>query len=48
MMWIDQATQFVTDAMIRADLPAAAALLLGVVMGFGLWATTRRRKTDQG
>ncbi len=48
MMWIDQATQFVTDAMIRADLPAATALLLGLGLGFALWATTRRRKADRG
>lgn len=48
MMWIDHATQFVTDAMIRADLPAAVALLLGAVMGAALWVTTRRKKADQG
>ena len=48
MMWIDHATQFVTDAMIRADLPTFAAVLLGLGLGVALWATTRRRKADRG
>jgi hypothetical protein len=48
MMWIDEATRVVTEAMVRADLPAFAAILLGTAVAFGLWATTRRRKTDEG